>query len=95
MMAQQWAVIVGSAAIMPSQASSSTDPSQFLYQLGAFGVAVVVAWWLLGRGDKQIVAERLENAKEVVRMQELLEHEQKAHQDTRNRLYQALENKNP
>ena len=56
-------------------------------------MAFAVAYWLLGRSDKQIEKERQENQIEQSRLTEMLASEQTAHDLTRQLLYEALKNK--
>ena len=70
--------------------ANPSAPSDWLYQLGAFGVALAVAWWLLGRSDRQLKEERVDAALEAARLEALLVAEREAHEATRLLLYEAL-----
>ncbi len=70
--------------------TATGPPADFFYQLGAFGVALAVAWWLLGRSDRQVERERIDAATDVDRVTGLLEKEQVAHKETRDLLYDEL-----
>jgi len=69
---------------------AAAPQADFLYQLGAFGVAMVVGYWLLGRSDKQIERERADAALEVNRIVAQLEAERAAHSETRMQLFAEL-----
>jgi len=71
-------------------AQTATPPTDFVYQLGAFGVALVVAWWLLGRSDRQVENERSEAARDLEVAHLRLDREQAAHDETRRLLYDEL-----
>ena len=71
-------------------AQTATPPTDFVYQLGAFGVALVVAWWLLGRSDRQVENERSEAARDLEVANSRLDREQTAHEETRRLLYEEL-----
>ena len=70
--------------------SVSTGTADWAYQLGAFGTALAVAWWLLGRSDREIQSERNESAIEVARLTAMLLAEQAAHEETRQLLFEEL-----
>lgn len=75
--------------------SSTVAAPEWVTQLGAFGVALGVAWWLLGRSDRQVKAERDEAAIEIARLAGMLAAEQAAHNETRKQLYDELRRNPP
>ena len=75
-----------------SQVTDAT-PADLAQTFGAFGAVLAIAYWFLGRTDRQVDKERADAALEIARVAKLLEVEQAAHEETRRLLYDELRKK--
>lgn len=69
--------------------------AQAFEQFGAFGVAIVIAWWMLRRSDTQVELVRKEGTAEENYWRELYRSEVEAHATTRAQLLAALTKETP